>query len=179
MLVRIPRSAVSRRARAWALLIRRISPQSSRGLRLFEGTHFKTGAHVDESELRPTPRYPLVPLLIEFAGTTGLDPFGRAARGHNRATDLHILWRYDARLRDWQEIARTVSAGAEWFMHLEPIVRRELVRPPSNYIEEARTASARLVATLDRELYELDADEARVRVLSFMYDQVAARLVAD
>lgn len=120
-----------------------------------------------------------MPLLIEFAGSTGRDARGWPARGHNRALDLHILWRYDARAGDWQEVARTVSQGAEWFVALEPIVRRELVRPPANYVEEARTASERLLVTIDRELHELDADEARERVLAFLYDQVAARLVAD
>ena len=177
--IRIPHSSPSRGAMTWALLVRRISPRSSRGLRIFEGTHLKTGSQIEESELRPTERYPLVPLVIEFAGSTGRDARGRPARGHNRSTHLHILWRYDARVSDWQEIIRTVTEGADWFVQFEPIVRRELVRPPANYAEEARTASERLIVTIDRELHELDADEARESVLAFLYDQIVARLVAD
>jgi hypothetical protein len=54
VLVRIPHSAASRGAKTWALLIRRISPASGRGLRMFEGTHLRTGSEIEESELRPT-----------------------------------------------------------------------------------------------------------------------------
>lgn len=179
MLVRIPHSAPSRGARTWALLVRRISPRSSRGLRIFEGTHLKTGSQIDDAALRPTERYPLVPLLIEWAGSTGRDARGRPAWGHSRALHLHILWRYNARVSNWQEVARTATEGADWFLTFEPIVRRELVRPLANYVEEARAASERLIVTIDRELHELDADEARERVLAFLYDQVTARLVAD
>lgn len=176
--VRIPRSAASRRAGTWALLIRRISPRAGSGIRIFEGTYFKPGEIVSVADLRPTPRYPVTPLLVEYAGTTGLDARGRPARGHNRALDVRFLWRFDQKRGEFREIARILSEGPEWFGHFEPIVRRELVLPPTNHVQEARMASARVLAALDHELHELDADEARSRVLSFLYDQVTARLVA-
>jgi hypothetical protein len=159
----IPRTAPRRGERTYALLVLRQSPR----LKIFEGVLLKTGRAVEESALRPTPHYPEIPLLIEFAGNDG------SGRGHNRSRDIHILWRYAG--GEWEEIARSLSQGSEWFDHLAPIVRRELVRPTGvDHVGEARAAAGRLAALIDGELSQL-AEEGRERALAFLYDQVAAR----
>jgi hypothetical protein len=158
----IPRTASRRTERTYALLILRPAPR----LRIFEGTFLKTGSMVEETALRPSPHYPEIPLVLEFAGTDG------SGRGHNRSRDIHVLWRYVA--GEWEEIARTLSEGSEWFDHLAPIVRRELVRPAVDHVAEARAAAGRLAALIDGELSGL-AEEGRERALAFLYDQVASR----
>jgi hypothetical protein len=155
-----------RRAPAgYALLVRRLPKRGA----IFPGRFFRAGSRVEETELRPSAAWPEIPLLIEFAGNDG------AGHGWNRAPDVHILWRYDRGRREFEEIARVRSHGAEWFHHLAPIVDREIRRPDPDHVEEARAASLRLVAALDLELDEL-ADEGQRRALAMLYDQVAARL---
>jgi hypothetical protein len=162
MRVSIPRTAPRRAERTYALLVLRPSPRR----KLFEGVFLRTGSLVDEAALRPSPHYPEIPLLIEFAGNDG------SGRGHNRSRDIHVLWRFIGGA--WEEIARTLSQGSEWFDHLAPIVRRELVRPAVDHVAEARAAAGRLAALIDGELSQL-AEEGRERALAFLYDQVAAR----
>lgn len=141
------------------------------GIHFFEGRFFRCGALVDECDLRPTPDYPLVPLLLEFAGND------RTGRGHNRSNDIHVLWRFNAASDDFEELARVFSQGPEWFFGLVPIVKRELHAPPVKYVELAGAVSSRVLAMLDGELEPL-GDEGRARVMSFLYDQFTARLVA-
>ncbi len=162
MRVSIPRTAPRRAERTYALLILRPSPR----LKIFEGVFLRTGSVIEQAALRPTPHYPEIPLLIEFAGRDG------GGRGHNRSRDIHVLWRFVA--GEWEEIARILSQGSEWFDHLAPIVRRELVRPAVDHVAEARAASGRLAALIDGELSQL-TEEGRERALAFLYDQVAAR----
>ena len=172
--VRIPRTS-GRQKRGWALLIRRVSPCG--GIRILEGTHLRPGSAVSEADLRPTPEYPVTPLLIEYAGTTGRDSEGRKAHGHNRALDVHILWRYD-RPAGWTEIARVASEGPGWREYFLPIVTREFEKwrsdDPVDHVAEARAASSRICAAIDIELARLEAEDRR-RVVSFLYDQIVAR----
>jgi hypothetical protein len=165
--VRIPHSAVARREPTWALVVRGV--RSSRGLAVFDGAWLRTGSTVQESELRPSPDYPDIPLLIEFAGSD------RTGRGHARSQDIHILWRYDPRRRAWTEIIRTLSEGGEWTADIACAVRRELARPAAGGVENARRTAQKVIEVLDTELGVLDTD-ARTRALSFLYDQFAARL---
>lgn len=173
VLVRIPRTAARRSERTYALLVLR-KPRS-KALRVFKGRLFQTGAYVEESALWPTPHYPRAPLLIEYAGRTGRDAGGRPARGHNRARDLYILWRFDAARREWDELARTSSEGPEWYEYFAPIVQQEIIPPDVDHVAEARAATGRLAALIDGELDEL-ADEGRGRALGFLYDQIGSRL---
>ena len=87
--------------------MRRLSP--NRALRNFEGQLLRSGALVEDSALWPDAHYPLVPLLIEFAGTDGLAANGKPARGHNRARDIRILWRFDRERGEWDEVTRITS----------------------------------------------------------------------
>jgi hypothetical protein len=165
MLIPIPRSG-GRREATYAQLILRIRRSG-----LIDGRFFRAGARVEETELWPAPGYPEVPLLLEFAGSD------RAGRGHTRSADIHLLWRYDRARREFDEVARVRSHGAEWFHHLEPIVRRHMIRPPVNHAEEARGASARVLAALEGELDRLE-DEGRDSAIALLYNQVAARFAA-
>ncbi len=153
----------------WAQLIRRV--KSRPGLLVFDGRWFRTGRAVEESELRPSPDYPAVPVLLEYAGSDG------SGRGHRRSRDVHILWRYDPGSHEWLELARALSTGAEWVGYLAPIVRDALRRPPAEEAEEARRATERVMAVLDDELDAL-AGEHRSHALAFLYDHFAARLAS-
>lgn len=173
MSIRIPRTCPSRGERTWAQLIERV-PRRAR-IQIFPGrVYFRTGAQVDERELRPTPSWPATPLLLEYAGSD------RTGRGHNRSNYIHVLWRFDAKRAEFREIARCVTQGPEWFAHLAPIARREIERgsPPVNHVEVAHAVTGRVLALLDGELETLE-DEGRDRVMSFLYDQVVGRLMED
>lgn len=168
-------AATARRTPAYSLLVRRIPRRGQ----IFDGRFLRAGSHVEESALWPDPRYPQIPLLIEFAGTEYGGGIGNN-RGHNRAPDVHVLWRYSAPRHEFDEIARTASHGAEWFHHLRPIVEREIRRPAlsgSDHADAARRVSLRLLAALDSELDELE-DEGRANALGLLYNQVAARFAA-
>lgn len=180
MQIRIPRTTLdgpSGRAPAgYALLIQRLP---RRGV-IIPGRLFRAGALVDQSELWPTRSYPLVPLLVEFAGTDGLAANGKPARGHNRARDVRVLWRFDRDSKSgepgaWDEIARVTSEGSHWYADLAPIVERELVAPAIDGMIEAREAAGRLAALIDGALDEL-TDEGRERAIALLYDRAAARL---
>jgi hypothetical protein len=180
MLIRIPRTAARRSERTYALLL--LHKSRSRALRFFRGRLFETGARVEESALWPTRHYPRRPLLVEYAGSTGLSADGRRASGHNRSRDLYILWRFDPERREWDELARTASDGPEWYEYFQPIVareiaEREIIPPGVDQVAEARAVAGRLVALIEGALDEL-ADEGRDRALSFLYDQIAARFAA-
>lgn len=165
MFVSIPRSG-GRREATYAQLVLRVRRSG-----LIDGRFFRTGAQVEESALRPSPAYPEVPLLVEFAGSDG------TGWGHNRSPDIHLLWRYDYLRHGFDEIARVRSHGAEWLFHLEPIIRRHIHRPPVDYTSEAREAAARVLAALEGELDQLE-DESRARALAVLYNQVTARFAA-
>jgi hypothetical protein len=172
MPIRLPRTAGRRAGPGYALLVRRLSP--NRALRNFEGKLLRAGAFVEESALWPDRHYPLVPLLIEFAGTDGLAANGKPARGHNRARDIRILWRFDRARAEWDEVARIMSDGSHWYADLAPIVERELVPAAVDCVGEARAAAGRLAALIDGALDQL-TEEGREHALAFLYDEVAAR----
>ena len=143
-------------------------------MRNFEGQLLRAGALVEESALWPDSHYPLVPLLIEFAGTDGLAANGKPARGHNRARDIRILWRFDRERGAWDEVTRITSEGSHWYADLAPIVERELVPAPVDHVEDGREVAGRLAALIDGALAEL-TEEGREHALAFLYDEIAAR----
>ena len=163
--ITIPRSAPGGRPEpTYAQLILRVRRSG-----LIDGRFFRTGARVEERRAKaPRPHIPEVPLLLEFAGSE------RTGRGHSRSPDIHLLWRYDALRREFDEIARVRSDGAEWLHHLEPIVRRHIRRPPVSPTSEARDAARRVVAALEGEL-DLLEDEAHERALALLYNPGSRR----
>jgi hypothetical protein len=138
----------------------------------FQGRMLRTGSQVHEIDLHPADEYPAVPILIEYAGSDG------SGRGHNRSPDIHVLWRYvNGR---WDEVARVRSQGPEWIAHLLPIVERLLLAmpAPANQVEIAGEVAARVLEFLDGQLDRL-GNEGRERAMSFLFDQFAARMVAE
>jgi hypothetical protein len=165
---RIPLTASGRRDKTFAQLVLRVKPRAT--INAFEGRFLRCGAHVNVCDLWPTVDYPNVPLLIEFAG------FERGGYGHVRARDIHVLWRYEVQTGKWVEIARILSHGPEWVQHLKPIIEAQFDAPPENYVKDAMDASDRVLALLDNEIEAL-SDEGRARLLSVLFDQLAARIV--
>lgn len=90
--VRIPRTCQSRNVLTYAKLLLRVYPE--RRINAYEGKLLKPGAVIDETDLWPSAEYPAIPLLLEYAGTDGSKRDG-SKRGHNRAHDIYVLWRYD------------------------------------------------------------------------------------
>lgn len=172
MEVRIPRTATDRREITHARLLRR-TPQRYWFSRFDRSVYLKPGSLVDESELRPTPDFPKVPLVLEYAGRErGLGP-------NRRGKEIHVLWRYDPATHDWAEIARVLSEGPEWFYRLQPIIRRELMtHVQATCVAEARAVTDRVLELLDGELSVLE-EEGRERAMCFLYDQLTARLGAE
>ena len=141
----------------------------------FEGVLFKPGATVDESALWPTPEYPAVPLLLEYAGND------RTGRGHNRSNDVYLLWRYDRALGSWVELVRSVSRGAEWVERIKAVALLELGLPvlADNPADPASAAGItdRVLSLLDRELEMLGPHERHL-VMDYCYQEFSARAAA-
>jgi hypothetical protein len=165
--VHIPNTSPSRREPTYARLIRGVSSLPA-GL-AFPGKLFRCGRAVEESELWPEEGYPETPLLIEFAGRD------RVGRGHNRSTWLHVLWRYDLHRREWAELCRASSVGAEWVEYLKPAILAELRNEPRCPVDAAARASGKVLMLLDGELDQL-SDEERRLAMTLVYEQVTARL---
>jgi hypothetical protein len=142
----------------------------------FEGKLLKPGALIDEADLRPTPEYPEIPLLLEYAGTD------HTGHGHRRSNDIYLLWRYDRAGACWVELIRATSQGADWIAHLKPIALAELRRgvPPPDAANSANAAagiSGRVLSVLDHELEMLGAGERHL-VMAFVYQAFTSRAVA-
>lgn len=168
MRVAIPKSCVSRGERSYARLIRGVK-RSASGL-AFEGKLLRCGDLVEESELRPDEDYPVVPLLLEFAGR---DVVGR---GHNRSSWLYVLWRYEVYAHTWREVARASAVGAEWVENFRAMALIEMSRKRAEPVDVATRVSGRVLVMLDSEMDSL-ADDERLLAMSLIYEQVTARLV--
>lgn len=169
--IRIPHSSIAGRGQlTYALLIGRVFPGAKNAFQAFEGTRYKPGARIPEAALHPTDEYPLVPIVIEYAGND------RTGRGHNRSNDVHVLWKFQA--AEWIELARVTSQGPEWVVHLMPFVL-DHVRGSAvaGEAEIAGRVTRRIMDILDRELTALSRD-GRDRAMSFLYDAVTARMAA-
>lgn len=169
MTIQIPRTAQSRQEVTYAKLIWRVHPDR-RFPDAFEGVLLKPGSSIEYSELWPNEKYPARPLLLEFAGSD------HTGRGHNRSKQIHVLWRFEPTLGCWVEIARTLSVAAEWILYLKPVALAAIGGPAPPDPEAAARFTGRFLAQFDLEIRELARDD-RHQALSFMYEQVAARLV--
>jgi hypothetical protein len=168
MLIRIPRTCTSRKEHTYAQLVMRVYPD--RLINPFEGRLLKTGSSVELSELRPTPEYPEIPLLIEFAGND------RTGSGHRRSNDVHVLWRLNPSTREWQELVKVNGQGRDWVEYLRPIVMRQLAAASEPYSDLAARARQRVLRLLDDELERLQRS-GRADLMTTLYDEIAARLM--
>lgn len=173
--MRIPRSQQGRREISFAKLILRVYPRRPSHAAI-DGRLLKCGALIDEAELWPTPEYPSVPLLLEYAGKK------RKFLNDRNADDVHILWRYDRATRSWGEIARCLSKGADWASHMCPIAIAEMTRAKPAATRDATVlaaeVSSRVLRLLDDELDRLPLADRTV-VMDLVYHQFAARAVED
>lgn len=169
--VRIPRSAVSRREKTYAQLIRRVYPR--REFAAFEGPVFRCGANVDEADLWPDERYPGLERglawVLEYAGND------KTGWGHRRSNDIYILWRYERAHNAFVEVARCLGQGRDWLDHIRYVAMREIGRVEVRDPLLAQKASGRVLAALDAEL-EVLTREDRGLVMSYVYEQFTARV---
>jgi hypothetical protein len=180
-MIRIPSSA-SRSYKGegcvWAKLLKRVDPRASDGFG-FEGKYFKCGSFVDAEALWPTPDYPITPILLESAGITGFTEKGERARGNARRSEvLFILWRFNLKTREWEEIARAKSDSATWAVEFTPIAMRA-IQPPLPAIP-ANTPDLRLLSEqmCNYTLTQLERlpPEQRPIIVAALHDQLAVWL---
>jgi hypothetical protein len=172
--VAIPRTCKYRRQPTYAKLLLRV--YRDRTWNAFEGKLLKPGALIDEAELWPTPEYPEIPLLLEYAG------HDRTGRGHRRSNDIYLLWRYERSRAAWVELIKCTCQGADWIEQLKPIAIAELGRAvlPVTMEEAAAQAASvtgRVLGVLDHEL-EMLGPRDRHLVMTFVYQEFSARAVA-
>ena len=163
----LPKSNPSRNSPGFVQILRRVKPWKER--HPFEGAIFRCGQVVDVSALWPEPDYPAVPVALEYAGSDG------SGRGHNRSPHVYVLWRWDG--GRWAEVVRMASHGADWVATMAHVAAREVGGPPRPDPATAALFARRFLASLDADLGELPPDVQTV-ALRFLYEQVAARLVA-
>lgn len=172
--VQIPRTCPRRNILTYARLLLRVFP-GRRLANAFEGKLLKPGAVIDEADLWPTADYPVVPLLLEYAGSA------QSKGGHNRSHDTYLLWRYTLgdHGAEWVEIVRTTSERAEWVEHLKPIALAELAREraPERPAADTRGIIGRVLDALDRELEMLGPGDRHL-VMASIYQEFSARAVA-
>lgn len=168
--VRIPRTAARRTEQCWARLLCRVDADKLTPM-AFDGKLMRCGAIVPESELRPDPEYPAVPILLEHAG------IAVPGWGHRRSEQLYVLWRYERDRAERREIARATAADTSWAESLAPVAARAL----ANQVRVLPTTSCgqvvdELVGLLDRRLYDQPDDSGRIVLLNLVYNAVAHRL---
>lgn len=169
-MVRLPLSARDRRLMTYAKLLRRVARHAQTGFD-FDGQLLRPGELVAESSLRPSPDYPAVPILLECAGPE------RPGRGHNRAAELYILWRYEANRSAWTELARVAAESWDWAAVLGPLAWQAVADQwPSAPPAEACAVTERLERIVDAEL-EAAALADRRKILAIIHDRLAARAV--
>lgn len=172
--VRIPRTSGRRNDVCWARLLWRVDRALGRGeLIPFHGRLVRCGRLVREAELWPAPEYPAAPILLESAG------IALAGWGHRRSQKLYILWRYERDTGAWREIARVVSATADWVWEMAPIARQaiEEQRAPRPAMEPAAVRVSACQALEDL-VGELADGEKRV-ALAAIYDWVLWRMAEE
>lgn len=170
--VRLPRTPNSH-GLSYAILIRRVHPHRTMG-DVFEGRRVRPGANLTAAELWPTPDYPEVPLLLEYAASD------RSGSGHRRRSHhLYLLWEFLQDANEWRELARANAEALEWIEVLRPAAMRHLkdARRESE-AALAEMATARILTVLELELDVL-ADAERRNFLGMVYEQFTARLVRD
>lgn len=168
--VHIPKTSLSRNALTYAKLLCRVCPR--RTFDAFEGALLRPGALIDEAALWPTPEYPAIPILLEYAGND------QSGRGHRRSNDIYLLWRYDAAAGAWRELIRCTSQGADWIEQMKPIALREIARSAEPIdARHAADVSGRVLGVLDQALERLGSDERHL-VMAFVYQAFSARNTA-
>lgn len=170
-MIRIPRSSPVRNRPDWAKLLTSVDPEAQDGFG-FEGTFISPGRYVEESELRPTPAHPAIPILLESC------LLGKVVgKGHRHSPMTYILWKWENRA--WHEIARSEGLAWEWAIDLRPIAIRALDaahgRKNEPSAKDLEATTIRIAEFLDSELQAIEAVH-RAQILAALHDVLAARL---
>ena len=171
--VRIPRSALVRNEPTYAKLLFRVVREPNFGPWSYKGRIVKCGSWINETELRPDPTWPVVPVLLECAGRVP-GVLYRADSGHKRCEDLYVLWRWDG--QDWCEVCRMQSQQGQWCHAMRSVAAAELNGPvlvprPFN----PAPIVSRVHALITRECDTLDHCD-RQAVAAALYESFAARV---
>jgi hypothetical protein len=165
--IRLPRTSGRTAVNSFAKLLNYVDPEASTGFG-FEGKIFRPGATVTEAELWAE-GYPETPILLEYAA-----PGPIYGRGHNRAEQLYVLWKFDREEHAWVELGRARSVAWEWALDLRPIALRALAAARSGItvLPNLGVIAARISGFLDGELKPLEVPD-REKVLAVIHDQFA------
>lgn len=172
--VRLPCSSARTCREKFLKLLSDVDPEAEHGFG-FEGKFYRPGATLTDAELRPSPDYPLTPVVLEFFRGPAY-----GIPGNRRSDYIYILWRYEDASNAWRELGRAVSFSWEWAAELRPIaVRalREARHGQSEIMPDLSAIAGRIALVLDRELKSLDPPH-RHKILGVLHDQFAARLCA-
>jgi len=169
--VQIPRSSTRRSQLQWAKLLAKVEPLE-KFMRPYDfiGINFRPGSRVFEAQLRPTPDYPPVPVVLECAGIE-IPGWGKQRPSVHR----YMLWRWDRQRWEWVEIGRALSNCWDWAEVMGPLAMRAIdeqwpqTAPPDLYV-----SAGRLVAQIDKELLRFPRED-RWKLLAMLYDEVASR----
>lgn len=141
----------------------------------FEGSLLRPGAWVRFAELRPSLKYPELPVLLEYS----LGP-AHGIAGHRRCDNVCVLWRWNSAEQSWRELGRAMSASWEWALDLRPLAIRALAEARHGVAEPVEAGpdlpaiAARLSGLLDEHL-EILSETDRARVVCFLHDEFARR----
>lgn len=169
-LVKIPRMASRSEQFAYAKLLCKVDPRATDGLG-FEGVLLRPGRTIEESELWPTPKYPKVPVLLEYAGKRIVEAYGESKA---LRMGLYLIWRYERPA--WIQIARAHASGTEWAIQLRSVAISQIALSNGAAVDVLPS----LDAIAERVRHEFESLEVRdrCRLIGLMHDYFAAQLVA-
>lgn len=171
--IRLPAGSGVRSRHGYLKLLSRVDPEAQNGFG-FEGCLLRLGAIVTPAELRPTPDYPEIPVLLEYSTAPS-----HAAGARRRSDSLYVLWRWQDGA--WCELGRAASASWDWALDLRPLAIRALSEAsgekPVEKEPDLPAIAANISLFLDRKLQALKPAD-RARLLGILHDQFASRLSA-
>lgn len=166
--IRLPAGSGVRSRHGYLKLLSRVDPEAQNGFG-FEGCLLRLGAIITPAELRPTPDYPEIPVLLEYSTAPS-----HAAGARRRSDSLYVLWRWQDGA--WCELGRAASASWEWAVDLRPLAIRALAQEKAVEAAPDLPAIAHHIAGfLDEQLKILKPPD-RARLLGILHDQFASRL---
>lgn len=161
--IRLPRSTMRRTSGGWIKLLTAVTLAA--GGFAFEGRLLRSGDTIPADDL-PQPA-----VLLECAGTEG------RGRGHCRGDTRYLVWKWDGRAKDWQELAQASSVGDEWAAALREVARRALQPEDAMTPIDCVASAERILSFVESELYGM-AQPWRTRVLERLYGKIAGLIAA-
>lgn len=141
-----PNSKQRRGGCAFIRVLDRVDPAATHGFG-FDGRNYRPGSSIKASEL------PCPALALECAPITGKEP----------NYYLWILWRFEFRINQWVEMARTSAADWTWALTLRPLAIR--LMNPLPIVFDCSAIARALTVSIDEQLGRLP-NEAKGDLLS-------------